>query len=80
MITVIDKPQPCVGISGTETVAGSAYRLVHDSIGRGRNVGRIYIRTYDTRLLNLTAPGHRSANHTDRYVEVDLEIHVKEKG
>ena len=79
MITVIDKLQPCVGISGTETVAGSAYRLVHDSNGSGQNVGRIYIRTYGTQLLNLTASGHRSANHTDRYVEVDLDIIVKEK-
>ena len=78
MITVITKPQPCVGIKGTETVAGRAYRMVHDSLGP-LLIGDIYIRTYGTQLLNLTASGHRSANHTDRYVEVDLDIIVKEK-
>lgn len=79
MITVIAKPQPCVGIKGTETIAGSAYRLVHDSLGSSLYTGNIYIRTHDNELLNLSERGHRVPRSTDRYVEVDLDIIVKEK-
>lgn len=78
MITVIDKPQPCVGIKGTETVAGSAYRLVHDSLG-AMYTGDIYIRTYDDKMLNLSKTGQRYPSPEDHYVEVDLDIIVKEK-
>lgn len=78
MITVIAKPQPCVGIKGTETIAGSAYRLAHDSLG-SVFIGNIYIRTHDNQMLNLSKTGHRRPKPEDRYVEVDLDIIVKEK-
>lgn len=83
MITVIIQPPPRVGIKGTETIAGSAYRLVHDAMpgafGTSLCVGSIYIRTYSDQMLNLSKTGHRQANPEDRYVEVDLDIIVKEK-
>lgn len=83
MITVIAQPQPLVGIKGTETVAGHVYRLVHDSLPHAalssRYAGSIYIRTYGDELLNLSKAGHRVPKSTDRYVEVDLDIIVKEK-
>lgn len=78
MITVIAKPQSCVSIKGTETVGGSAYRLVHDSLS-SVYTGNIYIRAYDDTLLNLSTPGVRNTMPEDRYVEVDLDIIVKEK-
>ena len=78
MITVIAKPQPCVGIKGTETTARRAYRLVHDSLAQN-STDDIYIRSFGNEMLNLSKLGYRRPNPEDRYVEVDLDIIVKEK-
>jgi len=65
-------------ISGDRLTTGSAYRLATSETS-GEFIGSIYIKgTRD--IMSLSNPGSiRSPDGCDKYVEVDLEITVKEK-
>ncbi len=78
-VTIIDTDRKAQRVSGTDTVIGKAYRLVkthHDQASP--NIGAVYMRIYNG-CVNLKSAGVRSIDAGDKYEEVDLEIHVKEK-
>lgn len=65
-------------ISGTCLKTGSAYRLAVSGINCGF-LGSIYIKG-PREIVSLSNPGAtRAPMDCDKYVEVDLEITVKEK-
>lgn len=79
-ITLIKKPTFLPReVSGCQTSLGKAYRLVQPRADtNARHIGDIYIACTHM-LMNLDVPGHRTKHTDDIYVEVDLEITVKEK-
>jgi len=78
-VTIVESPRKDRHINGVGTEIGKAYRLV-STLGPGQNmnVGTVYLRTYNG-CVNLQRGGLRSLDAGDKYEEVDLEIHVKEK-
>lgn len=56
---------------------GRAYKLV--SSYQQDAVGRIYLQAAEGRIVNISTGTVREPNPNDLYVEVDLEILVKEK-
>ena len=79
MITVIENKNRSGLLNGTELHRGKAYKLVSVGVGDKGFVGSIYIVTKCGRLVNVGSGSDRHHCNTDFYVEVDLEIHVKEK-
>lgn len=78
MITVKDAGVCKEHISGDCLRTGRAYRLAASETGRGF-IGNIYIKGVND-IVSLSNPGSaRNPSVSDKYVEVDLEITVKEK-
>ena len=78
MITIKNSNSKVEEICGNKLRNGKVYRLLYDSLGLARQ-GDIYFCTNST-AFSLSAPGtFRGIVADDRYVEVDLEITVKEK-
>lgn len=78
-ITVKAAKVPQQMTDGKLAVRGRAYRLVRQASGCAIDyIGNVYIAT-TANLTNVKTGEFRNRDDEDRYVEVDLEIIVKER-
>lgn len=79
MITIVEeKKTPPRVVAGNRLQAGKAYRLVRNHITEGFNEGEVYFAAADS-AINMKTGTVRGKHSLDEYIEVDLEILVKEK-